>query len=446
MAIHRFRDDVAHPEEPDFWPSETDSVSHQARLAMGALVAAALLAIAAAFLFGDDDTSVETVANQPESAADDPPQPTPTTVRATTTVPPTTAPTAEGSLLPVLPSPTADGRPADDPAAPDTSSTTSSTTAPPSTAAPTTAAPSPVSCNNPWGDLEGCGWPGRDNTGPRSANCPNGLAANGSSTTGRAVTITEDNAVISCQRFSGTVVIQAKNVTIRDSTVTVDGQGGNGGGAIVVNDGGTATIEHVEIDGLGRSHACVWHQGEGVTVDAMECRGMVDGLVAWARTEYSPTAGDNFTLRNSYLHSFTHDASNGHIDGFQTLGATNGLIEGNVFDIPASGNSAVAIWNTRKNASNIRVIGNLMTGGQFTVYAQDNHPSTTGSGGNTVSNITFTDNRFSTRADVCVGDWGPWYHDTGLSYDAGPSDGWKRSGNIIIETGQNVDGGNHTCR
>ncbi len=408
-------------------------------------MAFALLAIAASFLFGGgEDPSIETVADAPESAADEPAPTSTTTPLAMST---TLAPTVAGSLVPALPLPAAngDGNTDGNPVAPDSSSTTSTTTASSTTAAPTTAAPAPVSCNNLWADLEGCGWPGPDNTGPRIGNCPNGLAANGSSTTGR-VTITEDNTVISCQRFSGTVVIQAKNVTIRDSSVTVDGQGGNGGGAIVVNDGGTAVIEHVEIDGLGRTHACVWHQGEGVSVTAMECRGVVDGLVAWARTEYSPTAGDNFVLHNSYLHSFTHDASNGHIDGFQTLGATNGLIEGNVFDMPASGNSAVAIWNTRKNASNIQVIGNLMTGGQFTVYAQDNHPSTTGSGGYTVTNIIFSNNRFSTRADVCIGDWGPWYHDADLSYDAGPSDGWNRSGNIIVETGQNVDGGNHSCR
>ncbi|MEM9893855.1 MAG: hypothetical protein AAF962_23625 [Actinomycetota bacterium] len=440
MGIHPFRDDVAPAEDPDLSTLDTVSVSGPARLAIGGLLAVALVAVVASFLFGGDDSGIETVADAPTTSVDEP------TTSTTTATPATPAPPAAGSSVPALPVPAADSDVVDgDPTEATPSSTTSTTTASSSTAAPTTAAPAPVSCTDPWAGLEDCGWPGSGNTGPRSGSCPDGLTTNGTSTTGR-LTITEDNAVISCQRISGTVVIQAKNVTIRDSSVTVDGQGGNGGGAIVVNDGGTAVIEHVEIDGLGRSHACVWHQGEGVTVTAIECRGMVDGLVAWPRTEFSPTAGDNFVLRDSYFHSFHHDASNGHIDGFQTQGATNGLIEGNVFDMPASGNSAVSIWNTRKNASDIQVVGNLMTGGQFTVYAQDNHPSTTGSGGNTVTDITFTDNRFSTRADVCVGDWGPWYHDPKLSYSAGPSDGWNRSGNVIIETGQNIDGGNHTCR
>lgn len=444
MAIHPFRDDVAPAEQPASWPAEDDSVSKPARLAIGGLLAVALLAVTASVLFGGgDDAGIDTVADEPESAAEEP-APTSTTAPPSALAASASATTA--SPVPGLPTIADGGESAiGDPVTLDPSSTTATTVASSTVAAPTTATPAPVSCSDPWADLEGCGWPGTGSTGPRTANCPNGLTPNGTSTTGK-VTITEDNAVLSCQRFSGTVVIQAKNVTIRDSSVTVDGQGGNGGGAIVVNDGGTAVIEYVEIDGLGRSHACVWHQGEGVTVTAIECRGMVDGLVAWPRTEFSPTAGDNFVLRDSYFHSFTHAASNGHIDGFQTQGATNGVIEGNVFDMPASGNSAVSIWNTRKNASDIQVIGNLMTGGQFTVYAQDNHPSTTGSGGNTVTDITFTNNRFSTRADVCVGNWGPWYHDPKLSYSAGPTDGWNRSGNVIVETGQNIDGGNHTCR
>lgn len=334
-----------------------------------------------------------------------------------------------GSAPLTLPAPT-------DPGAVDPSTAPSSETST-TTAAP---APAPVSCDDPWADLAGCGWPGPGNTGPRSANCPGGLTERSQGTTGK-LTITEDNAVISCQRITGAVVINASNVTITDSVVTFNGGGGNGGGAIVVGDGASATIDHVEVDGLNNTHACVWYQGETVLIDAIDCHGTTDGVFVWARTGYSPTSGNNFTLRNSYFHDFTPDASNGHMDGFQTQGAANGEITHNTFLMPIEANAAVAIFNDAKSADDIRVSDNLMAGAQFTVYAMDYD-----SGGNTVTNITFTDNLFSTRLNACVGQWGPWFVDTDRAHQGGPTDGWRRSGNRILETGQSIDGGNPDCR
>ena len=330
-------------------------------------------------------------------------------------------------------------------AAPTTKATAAPTTKPPpATTSPPATSP-PAGCGNPWANLEGCGWAGPGNTGYRSANCPNGLTSNGSSTTGR-VSITAANSVVSCQRITGALIIAAPNVTVRDSIVSFDGGGGTGGGAIVVDDGASATIEHVEVDGLNHTHTCVWHQGTSVTIDAMNCHGADDGVFAFARLAYSATSGDNFTIKNSYFHSFTKNAANGHMDGFQTEGASNGVISHNTFLMPTDANAAIAIWDGEKNANNISITGNLMAGAQFTVYANDYHPSQSSpSGGNSVTNITFTNNSFSTHAAPCVGVWGPWYT-TNNAYQGGPTDGWHRSGNKILETGASVDGGNPTCR
>ncbi|MDH4364290.1 MAG: hypothetical protein OEY70_09440, partial [Acidimicrobiia bacterium] len=329
-----------------------------------------------------------------------------------------------------------------------TSAATTKPTAPPTAKAPATTAPPatvpPANCANPWGNLEGCGWPGPGNTGPRSGNCPNGFTNVGAGVTGKTQ-ITAANTVISCQRISGTLVIQAANVTVKDSYVTFDGGGGTGGGAIVVNDGGSATIDHVEVDGLDHTHTCVWHQGVSVTIDALNCHGTDDGVFAFARLAYSPTSGDNFTIKNSYFHGFTHNAANGHIDGFQTEGTSNGVISHNTFLMKDTANAAIAIWDGEKNATNIQITGNLFAGAEWVVYANDYHPSQASPvGGNSVTNISFTNNVFSTYVHGCVGKWGVWYT-TNNAYGGGPTDGWHRSGNKVLETGASLDNGD-VCR
>ena len=44
--------------------------------------------------------------------------------------------------------------------------------------------------------------------------------------------------------------------------------------------------------------------------------------------------------------------------------------------------------------------------------------------------------------DGCVGQFGTWFDRPGWTYDGGPTDGWHRHGNTVLETGQNVDNGN----
>jgi hypothetical protein len=57
-------------------------------------------------------------------------------------------------------------------------------------------------------------------------------------------------------------------------------------------------------------------------------------------------------------------------------------------------------------------------------------------GGFTVTNIRFTNNLFSNVHYPCVGSAGVWFT------RGAPTDGWNRSGNILLETGQNLDAKN----
>ena len=183
---------------------------------------------------------------------------------------------------------------------------------------------------NPWGALESCGWPGPTNTGVDMSQCPAGLTANSGSTT-RVIRVSTANTVIECQRITGSLSIEAKNVTVKNVVISYDGGAAGGSGVIKVQNGASATIDRVEVNGLNHTHACVWHQGISMSVTRMNCYGINDGVFSWADTGYSATTGDNFVVADSYFHDFTENAANGHIDGYQTEGASHGLIDHNTY-------------------------------------------------------------------------------------------------------------------
>jgi hypothetical protein len=176
-----------------------------------------------------------------------------------------------------------------------------------------------------------------------------------------------------------------------------------------------------------------------MTAQANNCTGVNDGIFMWATVEGQDGAGDYFTIEDNWIHDLTTSAANGHMDGIQTEGAKHGLIRHNTIDNGADQTSAIAIWNSRKSSDDVSVTGNLMAGGGFSVYAEDYSPSESSpAGGYSVTNVTFTNNRFSTVHYACVGYWGVWF------IRGAPSDGWKRSGNVVLESGQLLDNQNPT--
>lgn len=291
-------------------------------------------------------------------------------------------------------------------------------------AQPPGGSPPPAICvpSQVWRNLAACGW-----AGPGAAGWPGGALT---STPGRR--ITADGTVIGGERISGGLVIAARNVTVRNSVISNSAGGANASAVVFVEAGASLTLERSTLDGMNATHACLWFEGVGpVTARANEMYGCNDGIFSWD--------GDNFLLEDNYLHGFTTQAANGHVDGFQTEGAVNGVIRHNTIDVAQDQTSAIAIWNSRRNSSGISVERNLLAGGGFTVYAEDYSPSEANpAGGYTVTNITFANNRFSTVHQGCVGLWGVWFN------RGAPTDGWHRSGNAVLETGQNLDSGNPT--
>jgi hypothetical protein len=355
--------------------------------------------------------------------------------------PPTTTPTTSPTTTPTSPPNTS---PTTSPTTtPNTTPNTSPTTPPPTTPPPTTAPPSvPAFCaaggSALWAALESCGWPGSTNTG-----VPAGVSLR--ATNGRTITV--DNTVIDGEAISGSLTIDAANVTIRNSRVSYSGSGGGGSGGIKILNGASATIDRVEIDGNSAVHTCVWHEGAQVTVNAVNCHDIEDGMFAWSGNGPAGS-GDRFTITNSYIHGFNAVESNGHFDGFQTEGAADGLLRHNTFDLPTDATGAISIWNSHKNTRDITAENNLIRGGGFSVYAQDYSPSESApAGGFSMTNVRFVNNVFSNASSACVGDFGVWFFRSAWTYQGGPTGGWgangnQRTGNRIIETSRVLDSGN----
>ncbi len=310
---------------------------------------------------------------------------------------------------------------------------TSPTTAPTITTTTTTTAPA-ASCatKQVWQNLDACGWPG-----PVTTGYPSGQTF--SRTVNGPLTVTTDGAIVDGYRVTGGIRVRARNVVIRNSWVSLDAGGVDGSGVVTIEEGSNATIDQNLLDGTNATHTCVWHAGTSMVVTNNDCIGVNDGIFSWATREGADGSGDNFRIEGNWMHSFTTQASNGHVDGFQTEGSKHGIIRHNTIDVSQGQNAAIAIWNGRKSTDDIVVDDNLLAGGGFAAYAEDYSPSEASpAGGYSVTNVSFTNNRFSTVHFGCVGYWGVWYP------RGAPSDRWKRSGNVVLETGQKVDGGNPT--
>jgi hypothetical protein len=246
-------------------------------------------------------------------------------------------------------------------------------------------------------------------------------------TSGR--TITTSKTVIKNEKITGALVLDGQNDTVRNcwiSSYFAKGTACNGTGVVTVH--GSAVIEDCTLDGQLGTHAGVWYQGTSVVIRRCNIYNTNDGIFSWD--------ADNFVMEDNYLHDFTTETSNGHVDGFQTEGASHGVIRHNTIWVSQDQNACVAVWNSRRTSDDIVVDSNYLAGSGYAVYAEDYDPSEASpAGGYSVTNIRFRDNWFSQKYFRCVGSYAIWYP------RGNPSDAWNRTGNIVIESGQSVDNG-----
>jgi hypothetical protein len=236
-----------------------------------------------------------------------------------------------------------------------------------------------------------CGFPDATNTG---ANCSS-LAPSGS------ITVTTGGAVVEGKNISGSITIQASNVTIRNDCVTSSDIY-----PVRLASGSNLTVEDTTITGTGGGCSrAVEPAGGSTMMDRLNISGCEDGVQMY----------NNDTLQNSYIHDLAF-TSGSHNDGVQQNGGSNDVVRHNTIFNPHNQTSCVNFTTDFGGISNITVTGNLLNGGNFTVYSR--------SGGNgDPTGVTVTGNQFGS-ADV----FGL------LSVDG--SVAW--SGNVSDSTGQAV--------
>ena len=261
------------------------------------------------------------------------------------------------------------------------------TTSPaPTTTAPTTTAPPPPCSGapntpggaDPWG---GC-WPGPSNTGTSGtlAVHPGDLDIN---TAGYVLQNTEVDGCI-------TIGANADNVTIRNVLVK------SSGCFWLINTHSGATglqIIDTELDGMDNPVNDAGIGGDNYTATRVNVHNTIDGM----------KVGYGTTVQDSYIHDM-HATSTSHNDGIQSLGTIGLSIEHNTIFDSGDGTAIILLTGVASDMRDISIDRDLLAGGGFTVYGgysagQDDVSK--------VSNISITDNRFSTVYHPASGYYGP---------------------------------------
>jgi hypothetical protein len=191
-------------------------------------------------------------------------------------------------------------------------------------------------------------------------------------------TITAAGTVISGRDITGTVTIAASGVIIKNSKIHI-----SGGSYDVLVTNGSLTIQDSELYGNPTGSAIGFDNWTGIRLNI---HNMPDDGVK---------LGSNVLLQDSYIHDFACEAG-AHADGGQMQsGVTNLTVRHNTIlskSLTATGtNSALFIAPDQGPSTNgpVTITGNLMSGGNYTVYIVDGN-----NGQYFVQNISLTNNRF----------------------------------------------------
>jgi hypothetical protein len=209
------------------------------------------------------------------------------------------------------------------------------------------------------------------------------------------INITADGTVIDGWDIHGFVRINASNVTIRNSIIR--GGDAKGVGRAIIQAYGVHPNFVITDSTLVAAFPSLWLDGlDGAhfTAERLDISGVVDSI---------KVIGDNVTIRDSYLHGNRHYLNDpGHPDGvshddnIQFEGGTNFLAERNT--IEGAYNAAWMITQNWARSSNMRLIGNWLSGGGCTVNISEK-------GKGPVTGLVLRDNQFArgtTRVPDCA--------------------------------------------
>lgn len=192
-----------------------------------------------------------------------------------------------------------------------------------------------------------------------------------------SLTITRAGTVVDSLNISGTVNINASNVTLRRSRVT-----GSGFALVNIRSGLTnVIIEDVEIDGRGASGT---ENSMGVYGPAKVLRSNIHGV----ENGVTPFSGSE--VRDNYIHSLAAPGAP-HYDGIQIDGGvSNVVVDHNTIDLSEHDQtSAVMVDNYFGPVRNVTISNNSLAGGGYTVYCDGQFT------GGTIEAVAFTGNRIA---------------------------------------------------
>lgn len=162
---------------------------------------------------------------------------------------------------------------------------------------------------------------------------------------------TVDNATVSDLEIQGNIVIEARNVTMRNVRLISEVPWH---ALRVMEDATGFTLEDSEIDGAGRAVNGVYGFGSFLRNDI---HGVDNGINVIAPS----------TIRDNYIHDF-RTSTDGHYDGIEINGGHDIQIVHNHIVNDHDQTSAVMMNNEFSGLSNISIENNRLVGGGYTIY------------------------------------------------------------------------------
>ncbi len=197
-----------------------------------------------------------------------------------------------------------------------------------------------------------------------------------------SVTVSQAGTVIDGLDISGTVTINASNVTVRRSRIT-----GSDFSLVYVKDGVTGVVvEDVEINGRGVAGTS---NSMGVYGPADVFRSNISGV----ENGVTPFSGSE--VRGNYIHHLAAPGSP-HYDGIQIDGGVSDVVvDGNTIDLAEHDQTAaVMVDNYFGPIRNVAISNNFLSGAGYTVYCDGQFS------GGSISGVSYVNNR------ILKGYWG----------------------------------------
>ncbi|MEO6513243.1 MAG: right-handed parallel beta-helix repeat-containing protein [Candidatus Saccharimonadales bacterium] len=249
---------------------------------------------------------------------------------------------------------------------------------------------------------------------PTAANT--GVPAGTTLSASGTITVTTPGTVIDGKDVTGSIKVNANNVTIKNSKIHTSG----GYWAIFsdIDPTGTKIINN-EIYSPSGFYT-------GITLNnVFICGNYIHGF------DNMITGGDNMTIQANYMDKFESVDPSPHFDGIEIYWGNNTKVWGNnILMQDVSGNwlgdtGAINLTTENSNIDNVDIRGNWIGGGSYTLYVvrSTDHPT------NRYTNISVVNNRWYGSAPNGYAMWGPVSSDDPITTWSGNV--WDATGQII---------------